>query len=182
LIDGIPLRLVDTAGLRETADAVEQEGIARTEALMKQADLNLHLVDATTLTPEALESLPRDPHGLTLLTKADLLSTPLQPREDTLLVSAKTGQGLAALGQAILSKLGISHEASGAEMVNQRQARELELAHGALNRAVDLLLTRELVLAATELRLAAEALGRITGRCYSEDLLDTIFSRFCVGK
>ncbi len=182
LIDGIPLRLVDTAGLRETADAVEQEGIARTQALMKQADLNLHLVEATTITPEMLEALPQEPHTLTLLTKADLLVSPLQVREGTLLVSAQTGEGLATLGQAILSALGISHEAEGVAVVNQRHAQELETAHGSLARAHSLLRSRELVLAATELRQSAEALGRITGRCYSEDLLDTIFSRFCVGK
>jgi tRNA modification GTPase len=182
LIDGIPLRLVDTAGLRETADAVEQEGIARTQALMKQADLNLHLLEATTVTPEMLDALPREPHALTLLTKADLLASPVQAREGMLLVSAQTGEGLATLGQAILAALGVSQEPGGVALVNQRHAQELDTASGCLERAHSQLIARELVLAATELRLAAEALGRITGRCYSEDLLDTIFSRFCVGK
>jgi len=182
LIDGIPLRLVDTAGLRETADAVEQEGIARTQALMKQADLNLHLVDATTVTPEMLEELPQELHTLILLTKADLLTSPLPVSTGMLLVSAQTGEGLATLGQAILAALGVSQEPGGVALVNLRHVQELDTAHGCLARAQRLLIARELVLAATELRLAAEALGRITGRCYSEDLLDTIFSRFCVGK
>jgi tRNA modification GTPase len=182
LIEGLPIRLVDTAGLRDTADDVEQEGILRTHALIKQADVNLHLLDATTATPEEVAAIAKDPRSLCLFTKADLLIAPNAQHEGALLVSAKTGAGLAELGKAILSKLGISHDPAGIEIVNQRHAQEIHTAHGCVERALSLLHTRDLVLAANELRVAAEALGRITGRCYSEDLLDTIFSRFCVGK
>jgi len=182
LVEGLPIRLVDTAGLRDTADDVEQEGIQRTHALMKQADVNLHVLDATTATPEEVAATPRDQQSLCLLTKSDLLTDPIKYGDGVLLVSAKTGEGLAELGKAILSNLGVSRDAAGIEIVNQRHAQEITTAHGCVERALSLLYTRDLVLAANELRVAAEALGRITGRCYSEDLLECIFSRFCVGK
>jgi tRNA modification GTPase len=184
LVEGIPIRLVDTAGLRIATDDVEREGIARTRELMKQADVNLHLVDALTAPDEDPAVFQQDVRSLVVFTKSDLLVTaePLQPGDKTLLVSAQTGQGLALLTQAILEKLGVVNASGGLEIINQRHAQELWTAHTAAKQAHTLLLQRDLVLAANELRGAAEALGRIVGRVYTDDLLDTIFSRFCVGK
>lgn len=184
LVEGIPIRLVDTAGLRIATDDVEREGIARTRELMKQADVNLHLVDALTATDEDPAVFQQDVRSLVVFTKSDLLVTaePLQPGDKTLLVSSQTGQGLAPLTQAILEKLGVVNASAGLEIINQRHAQELWTAHTAAKQAHTLLLQRDLVLAANELRGAAEALGRIVGRVYTDDLLDTIFSRFCVGK
>lgn len=184
LLEGIPVRLVDTAGLRVTQDDVEQEGILRTRALMQQADVNLHVTEAMAATPEELAAIPRDSRSIDVLTKCDLLPTlPCQSGfEDRVCVSAKTGYGLEALGKAILKKCGVSDEDVGIEVVNQRHAQELRNALACATRAQALLQQHELVIAANELRLAAEALGRITGRVYTDDLLEAIFSRFCVGK
>jgi len=184
LVEGIPIRLVDTAGLRIATDDVEQEGIARTRELMQQADVNLHLVDALSATDEDLAAQPQDARSLVIFTKSDLLVTaePLQQDDKTLLVSAQTGQNLPLLTQAILEKLGVVSASEGLEIINQRHAQELRTAYTAAKLAHTLLLQQDLVLAANELRGAAEALGRIVGRVYTDDLLDTIFSRFCVGK
>ena len=184
LVEGIPLRLADTAGLRVATDDVEQEGIVRTRDLMKQADINLHLIDAVTATDEELSAIPQDARSLFVLTKSDLLLTAAnnQSREDRVFVSAQTGAGLDQLAQAILKKLGVVNASAGVEIINQRHAQELRTAHTAAEQAQALLLQRDLVIAANELRKAAEALGRIVGRVYSEDLLESIFSRFCVGK
>ncbi|MEI6644761.1 MAG: tRNA uridine-5-carboxymethylaminomethyl(34) synthesis GTPase MnmE [bacterium] len=184
LVEGIPLRLVDTAGLRISTDAVEQEGIARTRELMQQADVNLHLVDAVTATEEELALLSQDARSICVLTKSDLLliTEDLQRFDDAIWVSAKTGHGLELLAQAILKKLGVVSASAGVEIINQRHVQELRTAYTAAEQAHTLLVKRNLVIAANELRVAAEALGRIVGRTYTDDLLDTIFSRFCVGK
>ena len=161
-IGGWPVRLVDTAGLRATSDAVEAEGVDRAEALIAQADLVLAL-DCD------------HPGALRLHAKCDL-----GPGEG-LPVSALTGEGLAELRAEIAARLeqlaAKGSEASGAD-VTTRQKEQLEIAADALARAD----TSDLVVAANELRVAAEALGRIIGKVYSDDLLDSIFSRFCVGK
>ena len=161
-IDGWPVRLVDTAGLRATDDAIEAEGVDRAEALIAKADLVL--------------ALDCDRAGaLRLHAKCDL------GPGDGLPVSVVTGEGLPELRAAIAARLerlaakGI--EANGAD-VTTRQKEQLEIAAAALVRAD----VRDLVVAANELRTAAEALGRILGKVYSSDLLDSIFSRFCVGK
>jgi tRNA modification GTPase len=184
LVEGIPLRLADTAGLRIATDDVEQEGIARSRDLMKQADINLHLVDAVTATEEELAALPQDARSISVLTKSDLLDTTgnSPSRDDRICVSAQTGAGLDLLTRAILKKLGIVNASEGIEIINQRHAQELRTAYTAAEQAHALLLQRDLVIAANELRVSAEALGRIVGRVYSDDLLESIFSRFCVGK
>ena len=163
-IGGWPVRLVDTAGLRTTDDAVEAEGVLRAEALMARADVVLAL-DCDR------------PGAIRLHAKCDL-----GPGEG-LPVSSVTGEGLPALRTAIAARLerlaakGDEDEAGGAD-VTTRQVEQLQIADRALARAD----ARDLVLAANELRAAAEALGRILGKVYSADLLDAVFSRFCVGK
>ena len=156
----------------------------RTRELMKLADINLHLIDAVTATDEELSAIPQDARSLFVLTKSDLLLTAAnnQCSEDRVFVSAQTGAGLDQLAQAILKKLGVVNASAGVEIINQRHAQELRTAHTAAEQAQALLLQRDLVIAANELRKAAEALGRIVGRVYSDDLLESIFSRFCVGK
>ncbi len=161
-IGGWPIRLVDTAGLRETDDAIEAEGVGRAETLLAEADVVLAL-DCDL------------PDALRIHAKCDL-----GPGEG-LPVSALTGEGLPALRAAIadrLEKLSAKGcETSGAD-VTTRQKEQLQAAAAALARA-DL---SELVVAANELRNAAEALGRMLGKVCSEDILDAVFSRFCVGK
>ena len=161
-IGGWPVRLVDTAGLRDAADAVEAEGVDRAEALIAKADLVL-----------ALDS--NLPGALRIHAKCDLGAGEGLP------VSAVTGEGLAELRAEIAARLerlaAKGSESSGAD-VTTRQKEQLEIAAAALERAD----VRDLVVAANELRVAAEALGRIIGKVYSDDLIDSIFSRFCVGK
>ena len=161
-IGGWPVRLVDTAGLRATDDVVEAEGVNRAEALIARADLVLAL-DCDR------------PGALRLHAKCDL------GQGEGLPVSAVTGEGLPELRAAIAARLeqlaAKGGEANGAD-VTTRQKAQLEIAAAALARAD----AADLVVAANEMRTAAEALGRILGKVYSDDLLDSIFSRFCVGK
>ena len=161
-IGGWPVRLVDTAGLRATSDAIEAEGVERAEALIAGADIVLAL-DCDR------------PGAIRLHAKCDL------GPGDGLPVSSLTGEGLPELRAAIAARLEQlatkGAEGCGAD-VTTRQKELLEAAAAALARAN----AKDLVLAANELRTAAAALGRMLGKTYSEDLLDAIFSRFCVGK
>lgn len=191
-LNGIPLRLMDTAGLRETGDAVENEGIDRARDLMRQADLNLCLIDCSTpSTDDADES-----QALATLSASDTIvgfsKSDLPPVRSVTLpsglpsvhFSAKTGAGLSELRDVLATKLGADREPDGPTVVSLRQVTELREAL-IQTRAASLALATsgdQLVIAAGHLRTAAEALGRIIGRVYSDDLLDAIFSRFCVGK
>ena len=189
-LDGTPLRLVDTAGLRETENAVESEGIERARSVMSQADLNIHLVDQSVpWSCEAEKAVAELPMARTVigLTKCDLPAVGARTLPSGLTqvrLSAVTGEGLEALRTAIIAKLGVARESCGQPVVALRHVTELrhaaqqaELATEALAKGAE-----HLVIAANHLRDAAEALGRIVGRVYSDDLLDTIFGRFCVGK
>lgn len=189
-IGGVPLRLVDTAGLRAAADEVEAEGVARARSLMRQADVNVRLSDLSSeaLPGECEALLELDPRtSVMAFSKCDL--PPVRAAEapagaTCVRLSARTGAGLEELRAAILEKLGARPLGGGAPAVSERHASELRAAlasargaRAALGRRAD-----ELVVAANELRAASEALGRIVGRVYSADLLDAVFSRFCVGK
>ena len=168
-LDGWPVRLVDTAGLRETADVIEAEGVARAESQIAEADLVIAL-DCDV------------PGAIRIHAKCDLDEPTEATSSETgpLRVSAKTGEGLESLRQRIAERLA-ALAAKGSEEtgdVTARQASQLETAAQALA-GVDV---GDPVLAANALRQAAEAIGRIVGKTYSDDLLDEIFSRFCVGK
>jgi tRNA modification GTPase len=185
-IGGVPLRLVDTAGLRETADAVEAEGISRARARMRLADVIIHLVDPSAQAELAEEAL--DPARTVLgLAKCDLpwASCPaVRDGVTAVRFSSKTGEGLPELRAAVLAKLGLAAEGSGEPAVALRHVTELRTALEQAQLAGAALAggSERLVIAANHLREAAESLGRIVGRVYSADLLDAIFSRFCVGK
>jgi len=194
VIEGIPLRLIDTAGLRDTEDDVERQGIRRTRQLMGQADLNLYLVEMTDETvrhevglPEALSA----ERTLVVFTKRDQISHLHQPVGGRVpqgftdvCISSHTGEGLEGLKRQIVRKLGLTQEIQEDAVVTLRQLQELRLAEAAATSALAALRVQpcDLVIAANHLRDAAEALGRIVGRVYSDDLLETLFSRFCVGK
>lgn len=190
VLNGIPIRLVDTAGLHETENAVEREGIGRARELILQADLNVHLVDQSVESDEALaREISRLPLSQTLIVaaKCDLPAGGAIPFPDDMKpirISAKTGMGLDDLKRAITRFLGAECEAYGQPVVALRHVTELREAASQGQAACAAFVTGPdgLVLAATHLRRAAEALGRIVGRIYTEDLLETIFSRFCVGK
>ncbi len=189
-LDGIPVRLVDTAGLRDAPDGVEREGIERARAVMRQADLVLYVVDASARQPEPVgascASLP-DGRVMVAVTKCDLPPSGLLEIPSGMphvSVSARTGEGLEMLKRMLAEKLSVTEETYGQPIVSLRHVTELRAAVGQCREACATLIVGEqgLVLAAGHLREAAEALGRMIGRIYTEDLLDTIFSRFCVGK
>ena len=190
-IRGVPLHIMDTAGLRESADAVESMGIARAHQTMHRADLILLLLDASkglTAQDEAiLASLPADIPRLLVFNKTDLLNggTVLSVGAPFAAiafvgVSAKTGAGLEELRGKLLEAVGWRDQESGAFMARERHVRALLLAQTHLAQAQTVLARAELF--AEELRLAQRALDEITGEFTPDDLLGEIFSRFCIGK
>ncbi|VFR84757.1 GTPase and tRNA-U34 5-formylation enzyme TrmE [plant metagenome] len=188
-LDGVPLHIVDTAGLRETADTVERLGISRSWAEIEKADVILHLRDArepdVALDAEiAARRHPRTP-VLAVLNKADLLAEwPQDLPQDTLAVSARNGQGLDALRTTLLGLAGWTPGGESPWLARARHVRALELAREHLTVAEQHAAQddRVLDLFAEELRLAHEALGEITGQFSSDDMLGRIFSSFCIGK
>ncbi|HEX4879219.1 MAG TPA: tRNA uridine-5-carboxymethylaminomethyl(34) synthesis GTPase MnmE [Limnobacter sp.] len=186
-IRGVPLVLVDTAGLRDTVDEVERIGIERTRRSVDEADLLLVLKDASTQThPDLLShlQLPAALPRLVVWNKVDLLpALPDLPRGE-LAVSAKTGAGLESLKDAVLAKVGIAHTPEHGFMARQRHVDALLVCGEHLGMASQFAQQddRILDLFAEELRLAHDALGEITGKMLPDDLLGLIFSRFCIGK
>ncbi|MBQ9693254.1 MAG: tRNA uridine-5-carboxymethylaminomethyl(34) synthesis GTPase MnmE [Kiritimatiellae bacterium] len=176
LLDGIPIRLTDTAGLREAPGAVEREGVLRTKALLEQADVVLYLTDGTTEDPPPEEAL-------VIRTKADLVPV----ASDCLAISAQQNPQHAreTVCQALRSALKLSQgETAHATLANERQLALLTTADRALREAIHAFNQGDwgYVPAAQRLRAATEALGDILGRTYADDLLDRVFSTFCVGK
>jgi tRNA modification GTPase len=182
-IRGVPLHIMDTAGLRESQDAVENMGIARTHQTLQRADLILLLLDATLgLTPEdetILASLPADIPRLLVFNKSDLQQENGQV-PGAVHVSAKTGEGIDDLRARLLELIGWRNQESGTFMARERHLRALNLAQAHLVQAASVLSSPELF--AEELRLAQLALSGITGEFSADDLLGEIFSRFCIGK
>ena len=187
-IRGVPLHIIDTAGLRESQDAVENMGIERTRQTLSRADLILLLLDASkgmTLEDESiLAKLPGEIPRVLVYNKADLLTSKpgvgFEASAPYVLVSAKTGEGMEILLSSLLDAVGWRDLETGAFMARERHLRALSLAETNLKNAQTLLNMPELF--AEELRLAQRALNEITGEFTSDDLLGEIFSRFCIGK
>lgn len=186
-IRGVPLHIMDTAGLRATQDEVENLGIARTRQTLRQADLILLILDGSKgLTPqdeEIIASLPSAISRLNVLNKADLPTGntgELLTIGSFVRVSAKTGSGIEDLRTKLLELLGWRAQESGAFMARERHVRALALAQSHLKQAHAVMTRAELF--AEELRLAQQALNEITGAFTPDDLLGEIFSRFCIGK
>ncbi len=189
--DGIELTLVDTAGLRETDDAIEAEGVRRARDELARADLALVVLDATRgpALPddhaELARELPNAAARIVLLNKSDLSSphpATLVGTAETLAVSARTGSGIAALRDALRRHAG-ANEAGGTYSARARHVEALERAAQHLGEADTVLATtRAGELVAEELRQAQRALAEITGAYSSDDLLGAIFSTFCIGK
>jgi len=182
-IEGVPLHIVDTAGLRDTDDAVEQMGIARTWAAAEKADVALLLVDAAhgvgaheAATLARLPAIPR----LTIHNKIDVTGEAARIDGDAIWLSAKTGAGLELLQQKLLQSAGWQAIGEGALMARTRHLQALQRAALHLLQARNT--TAQLELFAEELRLAQLALSEITGEFSADDLLGEIFSRFCIGK
>lgn len=187
-IDGMPVHIIDTAGLRETGDAVERIGISRTWAMIGKADLALLVSDASGMDDAAdraiIDQLPAGLVRIRVLNKIDLAGRNAAREsgnaEEQVWISAKTGEGLELLKQAISDRAGWHPAGEGLYTARARHVEALEAARRHLAVAVGL--TTQLELYAEELRLAHEALGRITGEFTPDDLLGEIFSKFCIGK
>lgn len=185
-VEGIPLHIIDTAGLRDTEDVVERMGIARTWKEIERADVILRLVDARTgITAEdhAIDSrLPANVPVIWVFNKSDLVEPEAEVATQELVIylSAKTGQGIDLLRAALLRIAG--WEGRGEDAILARERHLIALAAALEHTGVARHSTAQLELMAEELRLAQEAVNSITGEFGADDLLGAIFSRFCIGK
>ncbi|HEU4441074.1 MAG TPA: tRNA uridine-5-carboxymethylaminomethyl(34) synthesis GTPase MnmE [Burkholderiales bacterium] len=177
LIEGVPLVVVDTAGLRESRDEIERLGMQRTQAELERADLVIAVFEASR-GRDQLPDLPAAP-TIHVYNKLDLVPG-FVPPGDAIAVSAKTGEGLEALRQRILRAAGWSSTGEPVFLARERHLRALAEASTHLAAAAREAQRWEFF--AEELRLAHAALGRITGEFSADDLLGEIFARFCIGK
>jgi tRNA modification GTPase len=197
-VRGIPVVLVDTAGLREAQDVIEQEGVRRSWASGERAELILHVLDASEPLTAGDEALWREFPGkkrIVVLNKCDLprhldraacLAAAGAPGLAAAVeVSCATGAGIEALKDAIQAAVwsgGVPGE-SLQVMINARHQDALRRAREAvLNSIAALRAGQPLEIAALELRIATNAIGEVVGKTTTEDLLDAIFSQFCLGK
>jgi tRNA modification GTPase len=187
-LEGWPVTLLDTAGIRDTEDPVEREGVRRARARAASADLVLWVVDASaTISPAAGDPIEAGAAVWTLHNKIDLLAAAGQPscaaagKVDTFRVSALTGAGMGELLDA-LTRFAAAALGSGEAVLvtRERHRRALRETADALDRALSAAGREDIV--AEELRLAARALGRLVGRVDVEDVLEVIFRDFCIGK
>jgi tRNA modification GTPase len=187
-LDGVALELADTAGLRDTDDEVEREGVRRAHGELARADAALLVTDAEQAATDLalFDALPAGAERVVLINKIDLAH--MAPHAETrggvrwLWASAKTGEGLDALREH-LKQLAGAGSGEGAFSARRRHVLALEAVREHLNHTAHALAdTRAGELAAEELRQAQHALGEITGDYTSDDLLGAIFGSFCIGK
>lgn len=193
VVAGMPVTVVDTAGLRETRDPIEAEGIRRTWQALERSELAIYVADDREgVTHEDRVLLARLPAGLArlvVLNKCDLTARPAGPEtaaEDLgacVRLSAATGAGLDALRTAIAAAAGMGAGSEGVFSARARHIDALARTQAHADTAARWLSGQGAAeLVAEELRLAHDALGEITGRVTTEDLLGAVFSRFCIGK
>ena len=202
-LDGVPVHIIDTAGLRETDDVVEKIGIERSQKAVKEADVALILIDPregiNAKTQAILDSLPENLKKIEIHNKTDLTGETAamfgrnsqssfsdgldtQSGADTLIkLSAKTGEGLDLLKQALLQEIGWQGESESLFLARSRHLAALHAAETELENAA-LCGNHQIELLAEHLRLAQSACSEITGEFTADDLLGVIFSRFCIGK
>jgi tRNA modification GTPase len=189
-IRGIPVSLVDTAGIRDTVDLVERTGVQRTYASIREAQVLLWIVDAAD--SDTWQRPPRDA-GLgpviTVINKRDLTGSEAQERclralgTESVPVSALTGEGIDALFDAVEQAVWRSpHTEAPAVAVNARHAGLLREALDALHATRACMARGEWETAAVCIRDVQDAVGRVLGRTVAPDVLDRIFGRFCIGK
>jgi len=190
-IEGVPMHIIDTAGLRQTSDEVEAKGIERTWDAIRLADLIIFLTapnaekEANDLRVQILDAAPANCPVLELMNKSDLLDKNSGVIKDSaLLISAKTGEGIEALKQKILETVGWSGPQEGAIVARRRHLDCLERAAEHIEKSEKFAANgnNSLELFAEELSLAQNHLGQITGKLLPDDLLGKIFSQFCIGK
>ncbi|MFT8210490.1 MAG: tRNA uridine-5-carboxymethylaminomethyl(34) synthesis GTPase MnmE [Symbiopectobacterium sp.] len=194
-IDGIPLHIIDTAGLRDASDEVEHIGIERAWQEIEQADRVLFMVDSTTtgatspaeIWPEFMARLPATLPITVVRNKADITGEPEGIEEvntySLIRLSAKTGDGVDILRNHLKQSMGFTSNTEGGFLARRRHLQALETAAQHLEQGKEQLVSAYAgELLAEELRLAQQALSEITGEFTSDDLLGRIFSSFCIGK
>lgn len=183
-INGIPVRLFDTAGFRDSNDVLEEEGIRRSRNLVDDADLIIYLIDATE--PNIDSKIIEDPRCITVLNKVDITDCENTNYNNYMKISVKEGTGFNALCKMIEEKLKKDNEVtseSNLVIESERQRLDLERAVVALKDAKEHLDSGlPLDIVTMDIQEALEALGEITGEVTTDDILDRIFSNFCVGK
>jgi tRNA modification GTPase len=181
---GIPIRLLDTAGLRDSKDELEREGVARTERSLATADLLLHVLDRNAPKPAGFNKHSTDQIELVLLNKSDLPEHSDWKHQDALRISCLEKNGLHGLEDAILARISENHlRPESALAINARHRDCLrraldscELAHATMKAGI----AQEYM--AVDLRAALRAVGEITGAESVEEILDSLFAQFCIGK
>ncbi|AWV47019.1 tRNA uridine-5-carboxymethylaminomethyl(34) synthesis GTPase MnmE [Hafnia alvei] len=194
-IDGMPLHIIDTAGLREASDEVERIGIERAWNEIEQADRVLFMVDGTTtdaiepasIWPEFMARLPKTLPITVVRNKADMTGEALGLSEvngySLIRLSARTGEGIDVLRDHLKQSMGFTSNMEGGFLARRRHLQALETAAEHLEQGKEQLVSAYAgELLAEELRLAQQALSEITGEFTSDDLLGHIFSSFCIGK
>jgi len=190
VLNGIPLRLIDTAGLRDSDCNIEQLGIERAHSAIEKADINLHVVDISQqVDAETLEKIGElgAERTIIVLNKQDLGSSVKKEFKDFAVVTCSliNDEGLEEIRTDIIDKTGTACSGPPHAVISERHRQIIQYVLNAITEAGALLADgREdmIVPAAATLRDALESLGTITGKTYNDQLLDTIFSRFCIGK
>jgi len=187
-INGVPVHIIDTAGLRDAQDEVEKIGIARAWRAIEKADVGLLLIDVaqggSDFDQEILKRLPEQLKLIRVFNKIDVIG--LAPKIDktneplNIYLSAKTGEGIALLRQGLLDTVGWKASGESVFIARERHLLALAEAYNHLQQARNVLPQWEFL--AEEFRLAQYALNQITGAFTADDLLGEIFSRFCIGK
>ena len=189
-LNGIPLNIIDTAGLRKTDDPIEKFGIEKTWSSLEKGHIALFLVEVASGITEyersILKKLPKDIKKIWIFNKIDLIKAKAQITTDNnekiVYLSAKTGDGLDLLKQVILNSIGFDNNESNQNkfMARKRHLDALEKVYQSLKNAESNIDSAELV--AEELTISQRYLSSITGEFTSDDLLGEIFSKFCIGK
>jgi len=187
-IDGMPLNIVDTAGLHNSEDIVEQEGIKRAKTEIQKADLVLLVFDAQddnpdlSILPDGLENTPL----FIIKNKIDLANSDSTnanfDKYELVSISAKDGTGIDILTNKLSNFAGLNNVGEGVYLARQRHINALELALDAIDNSIEQLDSGSAELMAEDLRQAGQYMGSITGEFSSDDLLGEIFSSFCIGK
>ncbi len=185
-LDGMPLHLVDTAGLRESDDVVEKIGIERAWQAIKKADIALLLLGESHTVTNSDEIIKRLPSSLPLITvqnKIDLTNEAAGKRNNKIFISAKQNVGIDVLKEELKERMGYQNNGEDVFIARRRHLNALEQTRQLVSNAeIQLIEYNAGELMAEELRMAQDELGQITGKFTSDDLLGEIFSSFCIGK
>jgi tRNA modification GTPase len=186
-LDGMPLHIIDTAGLWDSDDIVEKEGIRRARAEIQKADKILHLVDGQDLdNPSLLGDLPEHIEIIKVVNKIDLTGRSPAIEHTTqgtyIYLSVKTGQGMDLLKHYLKQSVGFNEATDTVFIARRRHIEALNKAYAFVESAAQQLRISAGELVAEDLRQAQNSLGEITGKISSDDLLGKIFSSFCIGK